>query len=326
MSGSRASGKGRPRRTGDARADQVRVTGARTDQVRTRGAGTSHARAHSAQGPPLLSSRRHPLVQEIRKLAQRPQLGERSGLFLVDGIHLLEEALASPYRPEAILCGPRLQRIPNGRALLQKMRARDWPLREVTEDLLSYLSTTQTAQGAVGLFRRPPSAPLPQPEEEGLAALVLAGLQDPLNLGSLARTARVFGCPRLIALAETVDPLHPRALRASSGWLLRMEIHRRVSVGDLGEWIAAHGVRAVALVPHGGARIDGIAPAAKPLAIVLGSEGAGLSTEVAALCTERWTIPMIEGADSLGVAAAGAIALFAAHQSGSRAGASQDSR
>ena len=264
-----------------------------------------------------LSSRSHPLIQRIRKLSRRPQLGPRTGLFLLDGVHLLEEALASSYEPEVILVSPRLRRTEGGSHLQARMEERAWPLREVGETLLGSLATTKTAQGVLGLFRRGPAADLCGPEAAPLgrlAALVLAGVQDPLNLGALARAAHVFGCPRLITLADTVDPLHPRALRASAGSLLHLTICGPIGEAALGDWIRRHRIRAVALVPRGGVAIAQAPPSPDPRALVLGSEGRGLPAGVAALCAEHWSIPMAEEADSLGVAAAGAIALFAASQ------------
>ncbi|MFH1143263.1 MAG: RNA methyltransferase [Candidatus Eisenbacteria bacterium] len=278
---------------------------------------------------PTISSRRHPLVARIRRLSRRPGWGEQDGAFLLDGIHLLEEALESRYQPEAILVDERLQRTDGGNRLRACMESRGWPLHEVPEDLLSDLATTKTAQGVLGLFRRIETLPLPTlggETKHGLAALVFAGLQDPQNLGALARAAHVFGCPRLIALEGTVDFFHPRALRASSGSLLHLDLFADVGLGDLARWIESEGVAAAALMPRGGTRIDGLALSPRPYALVLGSEGGGIADEAVALCGERWSIPMTAHVDSLGVAAAGAIALYAVSAMPDGSAGARDSR
>jgi TrmH family RNA methyltransferase len=169
----------------------------------------------------------------------------------------------------------------------------------------------------LGLFRRgaPPAWPTPEPGAR-LSALVLAGLQDPLNLGALARTAWALGARAVVTTSDTVDPYHPRALRASSGALLRATIVTDAQPAAIGAWLAAHGIEALALVPRGGRDIGRIERRAAPLALVLGSEGHGIPPEIESLCRERVTIPMTGELDSLGVAAAGAIALYALSRPG----------
>lgn len=267
-----------------------------------------------AEGPSPLASHRHPVAVRLRKLGRRPALARREGVFLLDGVHLFEEALTSTIVPETILIAPRLEATASGQALAAAMRERGWPLLRVTDALLGSVAPTTTPQGILGLFRRPSAPGLPPVVDRarGAAALILAGLQDPLNLGALARAARVFACPLLVTLAGTVDPYHPRATRASSGSLLHLTVVPDVPEPALRAWLERRPVRAVALVPRGGHDFPARAPDDPPLALVLGSEGAGIPPAVEALCTERWSLPMAEGAESLGVAAAGAIALYAA--------------
>lgn len=267
-----------------------------------------------AEGSSPLASHHHPVAVRLRKLGRRPALARREGVFLLDGVHLFEEALISPIVPETILIAPRLESTAPGQALAAAMRERGWPLLRVTDELLGSVAPTATPQGILGLFRRPSAPGLPPVVDQapGAAALILAGLQDPVNLGALARAARVFACPLLVTLAETVDPYHPRATRASSGSLLHLTIVPDVPEPALRAWLDRQPVRPVALVPRGGSDFPSRAPGDPPLAFVLGSEGAGIPPAVEALCAERWSIPMAEGAESLGVAAAGAIALYAA--------------
>jgi TrmH family RNA methyltransferase len=267
-----------------------------------------------AEGSSPLASHRHPVAVRLRKLGRRPALARREGVFVLDGVHLFEEALISPIVPETILIAPRLETTAPGQALAAAMRERGWPLLRVTDELLGSVAPTATPQGILGLFRRPAAPGLPPVVDQatGAAALILAGLQDPVNLGALARAARVFACPLLVTLAGTVDPYHPRATRASSGSLLHLTVVPDVPEPALRSWLERRPVRAVALVPRGGGGFPSRAPGVPPLAFVLGSEGAGIPPAVEALCAERWSIPMAAGAESLGVAAAGAIALYAA--------------
>jgi len=269
-------------------------------------------------GDPIRSLQ-HPLAVQIRKIVRSPQAARRMGLFLLDGVHLIEEALDSPYRAEAAVYAARLEASGPGRELLDRIHDRGWPLLRATDDLIERLAPTETPQGILGLFRRPPGPPesllpcrpgWPSPP----AGLVLAGLQDPGNVGALARTARALASPVLITLANTADPYHVRAMRASSGALLGMQVAAGVAHEALAAWITREGVALIGLDAHRGQPVTGLAALFdapnQPRVLVLGSEGAGIPPEVDQLCRGHVHIPMVAAAESLGVLAAGTIALY----------------
>jgi TrmH family RNA methyltransferase len=147
----------------------------------------------------------------------------------------------------------------------------------------------------LGVFRREdlPRGPLP---EVGLALLRLA---DPGNVGALIRSADALG-PAFVAVAEgSADPTGPKALRASMGALFRVP---QIAFDD------APG-RRIALVAHGGTPLVEV-DLMPPVTFLLGAEREGLPEDVLASCDERATIPLAEGAESLNVANAGAVALY----------------
>ncbi len=275
----------------------------------------------------VIASAHHPIAVRIRKILRRPQLARRVGLFLLDGIHLMEAALGSSYVPEVILVSPRLKRTTAGRQLLDGTAQKGWPVLETTDSLMERLAPTDTPQGILGLFIRPsgpPAANLPRRDPNPGApawgtpplALLLAGIQDPGNLGTLARTAGAFGFRSLITSADTVDPFHVRATRASCGALLELEIAAAVPLEEIRDWSASEGVLLLGLVPSGGKPIESLsdllAGREGPIALVLGSEGRGIPPLIEGICAERGTIAMSAGAESLGVAASGTIALYLA--------------
>jgi RNA methyltransferase, TrmH family len=163
---------------------------------------------------------------------------------------------------------------------------------DVLPELLGEVSTLGHAPRVVGVYRR---ADLPVGTLE--VVLGLWRLSDPGNVGTLLRTADAYGAA--VALSDgCADPTGPRALRASAGAIFRVPL---VSWEDLPE-------RQVALVAHGGVPLVQ-APLERPLAFLLGSEREGLTSS---LVTDRYkaTIPLPGDAESLNVAAAGAIALY----------------
>ncbi len=163
----------------------------------------------------------------------------------------------------------------------------------VAAELLATVSTLPHPARAIGVYRR---ADLPTGVRE--TCLALWQLADPGNVGTLVRTADAFGA--CVALSDgCADPLSPKALRASAGAIFRVPL-----VG----WDAVPG-RTVALVAHGGAPLAEV-DLAPPVTFLLGSERAGLPE----LATDRYkvTIALPGAAESLNVAAAGAIALYEA--------------
>jgi TrmH family RNA methyltransferase len=158
------------------------------------------------------------------------------------------------------------------------------------------VSALAHAPRVLGVFRRDdlPSAPLP---EVGLA---LWRVSDPGNVGTLIRSADALG-PAFVALSSgCADPMGPKAMRASMGALFRVPL---VGYDD------APG-RRVGLVAHGGKALDDV-ELAGPTTFVLGAEREGLSPEELARCDELATVPVAAQAESLNVATAGAIALYA---------------
>jgi len=262
-----------------------------------------------------IASRQHPVLKTLRRTLHSGRRARRSSRYVLDGIHLVEEALSAGSQPEAVIVAPGLARTAAGRALLERLQEAGWPRYEASDALLRAHAPTQSPQGVLALMQRPPMpAPdrWPSSSHAPLPALVLAGLQDPLNLGALARSAWAFGTRTVIALQGTVDPFHPRALRASSGALLHAQVIDDVELERFAQWLSSRQGQAAALVTTGGIALERAAASTpRPLALVLGSEGGGVPEAVLVRCRQRISIPMAGKIDSLGVAAAGAIALYA---------------
>jgi TrmH family RNA methyltransferase len=255
----------------------------------------------------------------LRKLARRSQLARREGLFLLDGVHLFEEALAAGICPAELMISPRLLQSARGRQLRHSLAEHGWRPYLLSDALMDRIAPTTTPQGVLGLFPRDAVASggtdSALPTAGPAVVLVLAGLQDPANLGALARCARALGCRYLVTTVDSVDPYHVRALRASSGALLHVTVLAGLPSAELASWRDAAGATLVALMPRADAALCEViagAAAHKPLALVLGSEGRGLTPEIAGLCQQRGAVPMTGAAESLSVVAAGTIALYIA--------------
>jgi len=218
----------------------------------------------------LIESRQNEKLRLVRKLLAARKHREETGLFVVESEDLVEAARNASIEPVELLVSG----------------------ENVVPELLAEVSTLGHAPRVIGVFRRDA---LPVGERD--VTLALWRVTDPGNVGTLLRTADAFGAAVTLS-PECADPLGPRALRASAGAIFRV---------PLVEWNDAP-ERCVGLVAHGGAPLAGV-DLEPPLTIFLGSEREGLPAALVTDCYKA-TIPLPGEAESLNVAAAGAIALY----------------
>lgn len=218
----------------------------------------------------MITSKDNPRLKLVRALQRKKERAE-TGLFACEGEDLCDAALAAGIEPVDLLIGG----------------------ENVETELLAGVSTLPHPPRAIGVFRR---ADLPVGERS--TCLALWRLGDPGNVGTLIRSADAFGAA--VSLSDgCAEPLSQKALRASAGAIFRVPL---VSWDDRpGRLVALDASGAVSL-----ADVD-LAP---PVTIVLGAERAGLPEEILSACDAIAAIPMPGDAESLNVAAAGAIALY----------------
>jgi TrmH family RNA methyltransferase len=246
--------------------------------------------------PKRISGRDHPEFK--RFLAVRAR--KNRDLILVEGLKLLDEAIRSKLRV-VLVAVDRVSR-------MDAAAGRHPSLVHFSAPLMKSLSEVETHQGVIALVERP------RPSfgwlEGSLAfALVLDGVQDPGNVGTLFRTAEAAGVAGIVLTRGCADPLSPKALRASAGSAFRVPHVPDLSVEDL-LGLLPPGLTLAAAVAGPGASSLFEAPLDLPLALALGSEGSGLDPRLEAASSVRIRVPLAGKVESLNVAAAGAIALF----------------
>jgi RNA methyltransferase, TrmH family len=218
----------------------------------------------------VITSRDNDILKLVRKLLGRRKHRDETGLFAAEGEDLVDAARSAGIEPVQLLVAG----------------------ETVDADLLSRLSTLPHPARAIGVYRR---GDLPTTPRD--TCLALWRLADPGNVGALVRTADAFDA--CVALSDgCADPLSPKALRASVGAIFRVPL-----IG----WDDAPG-RKLALVAHGGTALADL-DLAPPVTFLLGAEREGLPDEQRAGCVDV-TIALPGAAESLNVAAAGAIALY----------------
>lgn len=187
-------------------------------------------------------------------------------------------------------------------------RAAGVPVMEVTEPVLRSLADTTTPQGVVAVVEIVAS------DLSGLAGrasllLVLAGVRDPGNAGTLLRSALAAGADGVVFAAEAVDPLHPKTVRASAGALFRVEVARAKDLGEVVAELRRSGLVVIGADASAPERFDNT-DFTRRVALVLGNEAWGLGPEAGGLLDEVVGIPMPGPAESLNVGIAGSILLF----------------
>ncbi len=248
-------------------------------------------------------------LQTMIRDLQRRRGRERRGLALAEGVRLVEEALGAgvPLRGAAI--SPALEGTPRGKALKSALERQGVRVEAVSDGELAGLADTEHPQGVVAVveprdWSLDDIAPAP-----GSPVLVLDGVQDPGNVGTLLRTAFGLGAAGVIALKGTADLTNSKVVRGSMGALFRLPAVPSDVAGYLA-WARKHQVETWIAAADGEAIVPGaLRDHRGVVALAVGNEGAGVSAALAAGAGRRVAIKLARGAESLNVAVAAAILL-----------------
>jgi RNA methyltransferase, TrmH family len=253
----------------------------------------------------VISSTANPHVKHIRSLGADRRERRRERMFVLEGVRLVADALASGAQLELVLYSPeRLDTTDAGRQLAEQLAG----LRHVypaSEQVLNAAADTVHPQGVVGLARWPAI----EPGRIGLL-LVLDAIQDPGNLGTLLRSAEAVGVAAVLCAPGTADLYAPKVVRAAMGAHFRLALEQDLGWEALDERLAlvdhVYAAEAGATMPYYAADWR------QPSALLVGNEAGGLSAAARERATKLVGIPMRGGAESLNAAVAGSVILFEA--------------
>jgi tRNA G18 (ribose-2'-O)-methylase SpoU len=260
-------------------------------------------------------------------------------MMLLEGRRMIEEALEAGVRVDEVFLHRSPEQENQGNEeedFLRRVKGESGSrattsstrVTEVAARVLRKLSDLPSTRGAVAIAAPPHrtlaslSALLPSkrsslsdlsPSKESLSSssllfLLLDDVQDPANVGAILRSGEAFGAAGAVLTAGCAWPFSPRALRTSAGSVLRLPVAVRVAAAEAVAWVRRHGIALAGAAAHGGTAPDALG-GVRPLALVIGSEGHGISAEIAGSLDHRVTLPLAGRVDSLNAAVAAGVLL-----------------
>lgn len=252
----------------------------------------------------MINSAQNPRIQHVRALLTRRNAREEAGEFVIEGVRLVEEAEDSGFLPNLILFTQGIS--PRGKDIQIRLESRGCSVEEIPDELMSSLSDTKNSQGILAVV------PFPNiPTVDPLTFIVVAdSIRDPGNIGTLLRSAAAVGVEMFILTPGTTDPFAPKVVRSAMGAHFRLPIREYDWSGVRSEIVknATHPIKVFLADMVGESLWE--ADFTKPLALIIGGEAEGASSEGRGLANTTVSIPMPGGAESLNAAVAGSILLF----------------
>jgi len=253
----------------------------------------------------MISSTHNPKIQWVRGLQARASERLEVGAFVLEGVRLAEEALQANWEPLLVLFTPEIS--PRGKEIVEEFVHKHSPVEEVTSQVLKFVAETDTPQGILVVLRIGDRNLPSNPD----FVLILDGLRDPGNVGTILRTAAAAGVQAVLITPGTADVFSPKVVRAAMGAHFRLPIQscsweetrhylRDISGSKLKITIAdsARGIVFTRADFH------------NPLALIVGGEAEGAGQEARQIADEYVHIPMLGGVESLNAAVATGLIMF----------------
>ena len=258
-----------------------------------------------------ITSRHHPFVARCRAAASGRAIDADE--ILLDGVHLIEEAIAAGVVVEIAAFTTATAHSGEGGLLAARLDAGGTRILAVSEGVMEALSPVRTPAGVVAIGRHA-SSPLDDVFVPPPALVVgIAGVQDPGNVGAIIRAAEAAGATGVVVTEASANPFGWKALRGAMGSAFRIPVASGIAVPLLLHTARAHGARRIATVPAGGLELS-VCDLTSAVLVLVGSEGHGLDADTIQAADERLHISMAAQVESLNVAVAAGVILFEARR------------
>jgi TrmH family RNA methyltransferase len=249
----------------------------------------------------MITSSQNPKIKLIRALMGRAKERRETSAFVIEGVRLVEEALNRDWRFEIALYDESISE--RGRSLVESLKSKGVDVEMISENLMKSLSGTESPQGILAILQ---FSHFPIPNSLNFI-LIPDQIRDPGNLGTLLRTAVATGVQAVILPQETTDAFAPKVVRAGMGAHFRLPI-RSMSWDQIEQTCKSANLQVYLADMEGKSCWD--TDLCQPLALIMGGEAEGASTEARKLANERISIPMVGNVESLNASVAGSVLMF----------------
>ena len=251
----------------------------------------------------MITSKTNRKIKYVRSLYRR-LVRRREGRFAIEGVRLIEEMIRAGQEPVFFLYTETGVANPRAQALVEVLASLGTEVVPVSEEVMLFMADTKTPQGVLAVAAFPQIEPV-----ESDLSLVLDGVRDPGNLGTILRTAEAAGVGEVVTLRGTVDAFSPKVVRGAMGAHFRLPILEDRSWEEVERSLEQ---RQILLADAGGGTHYYQVDWTVPTALIVGGEAHGAGRKARGFAAERVTIPMQRGVDSLNVAVASGVMLFEA--------------
>jgi RNA methyltransferase, TrmH family len=252
-------------------------------------------------------------LTRIRKLQSERRYRDQHRLFFVEGVRNFVAAVDAGFSIETLLYSERLLTAPLARKFVRRLKRAGVPFSRVAPEAFRSVSRAEHASGVAAVLRQPIKALEEIQPDRFSCWTVVSRVQSLGNLGTLLRTSAAIGASGFILLGQHIDPYEPVVVRATMGALFKQTLVR-TNVERFRHWIKTHGLAVIGASPDGLVEYDQVRYA-RPAVVLLGNERSGLTEVERSLCQQIVRIPMVGGSDSLNLAVAGSLLLYAVFRS-----------
>ena len=253
---------------------------------------------------PLIISPSNPLIKKVRALRQKKARVE-SGLFLVEGIHHVGEAISAGWEVDSLLYAPGLLTSGFAHDLLTRLADKPQP---VSAQVMESMADKENPQGIIAVVRQRQSELATLQPASIRCAAALVSPQDPGNVGTVLRTLDAVGMDALFLLDGGVELYHPTVIRSSMGTMFWKQIFQ-TSFSEFAEWARREQYQLIGSSAHGDVEYQTFVPNL-PWVLVLGNEQKGLSAEQTNACDVTVSLPMRGRVSSLNLSVAAGVLLY----------------
>jgi len=260
--------------------------------------------------PPAITSIQNRRIKETVSLHTRKGRMRR-GVFIAEGRRVIEEAIAAGIEPARVLFIEEMLDSPDDARIIEALVARGAEPVPVTRQVMKAASGTEKPAGLLAELARPAPPADPVGTTRGGASVLACRIQDPRNLGLLARTVAAAGARVMMVSRRSADPFHPAAVRSSAGALFHLPTACEIRIGEAISAAREAGIETVATAVDGGVPAgEWLSRAPESFILLVGNEGAGLDSSAADAADTKISIPMWGRVESLNVAVSAGIVLY----------------